>query len=75
MPTFIAKYVTVPRIGVMSINGIKNIGFNTTGIPNSNGSLMKKKVVGKDNLPSVLYCLDLAKKHIRKIRKTRGHCS
>ena len=50
------KVCEVPRTGVTNINGIKNIGFNTTGIPNSNGSLMKKKVVGKDNLPSVLYC-------------------
>lgn len=64
-PIFITKYVNDPKIGVININGKKNIGFNTTGIPNNNGSLMKKNVVGSDNFPNILYCLDLAKKHIK----------
>ena len=48
----------------MSSNGIKNSGFNTTGIPKINGSLMKKKVVGKANFPNVLNCELFDHKHI-----------
>ena len=42
-----------------------NKGFNIKGIENTIGSLILNNPQGKNNLPYVLFCLDLENKHNR----------
>ena len=68
MPIRITKYVSEPNSGVIIINGMKYSWFIMIGIPNNKGSLMKKKVVGKEILPSVLYCSLFEKNAIKMLK-------
>ena len=58
-PKLANKYAIPPVIGVVKTIGIKKIGFNIIGTPNTIGSLILNKQVQNDNLNIALNVLIL----------------
>ena len=64
-----------PMMGLASTNGMKNMGFNTMGMPNMSGSVMLKSAGTMASLPRGLKRSDLQKRAQMPSARLSAFCS